>query len=486
MTAGVSGGQMLNSHNVRLNPPARHGPDVLPSHGISREGNSATMEQVFFNLHCKLAKFFLRRTSPSFRSLVEHAVLLLAGEMSMTVIEIRLQSLMYIPLFLNSKVCSFVTVFVAHKTFVYKPVQQMRAAEAAASKSRNDSTPYSLQQGPPGSIPWGCLRSIPGFDPNVDVTTIVLRYEVETGVGDRGFTVSSRCASNINCTGNSPFRQRCEASNYTEKALSENQHETCENVAATSKSADINTCTSDLLFRPSDRFLFSYSQTKGYLLLPPSIRERHSILTQYAVIPISDAKCFGESYLQTLMVNVIGPDTIVLNWLLALHNGDGYMYREPARPVIEAERMQMDHLITRAEDAIIDLRFASDYLLMHSLSKSATPSASTFRKLDRFIVFKLGVLLINIFLFCVTTTLVSFTLRETQERMVDFTLLLQSHIRQRLPYLQLVFKHVVESLVFVPITVGTIFFLIEIFEDQFLAIMVLTLVWICEVFSAIR
>jgi len=44
---------------------------------------------------------------------------------------------------------------------------------------------------------------------------------------------------------------------------------------------------------------------------------------------------------------------------------------------------------------------------------------------------------------------------------------------------------VVESLVFVPIMVGILFFLFEFFSDQLLAFMVLTLVWMCEVYSVI-
>ena len=43
----------------------------------------------------------------------------------------------------------------------------------------------------------------------------------------------------------------------------------------------------------------------------------------------------------------------------------------------------------------------------------------------KFVVFKLGVLCTTLFLFFITTTLVSFTLRETQERMLKFTFLLQ-------------------------------------------------------------
>lgn len=40
-----------------------------------------------------------------------------------------------------------------------------------------------------------------------------------------------------------------------------------------------------------------------------------------------------------------------------------------------------------------------------------------------------------------------------QERMLKFTFLLQHHVRHRLPYAPLIFTHVVESLVFVPIMV---------------------------------
>jgi hypothetical protein len=37
------------------------------------------MDQVFFSFHCKLARACLRKTSASFRSFLEHCVLLLAG-----------------------------------------------------------------------------------------------------------------------------------------------------------------------------------------------------------------------------------------------------------------------------------------------------------------------------------------------------------------------------------------------------------------------
>ncbi|XP_072092837.1 membralin-like protein At1g60995 isoform X2 [Arachis hypogaea] len=52
---------------------------------------------------------------------------------------------------------------------------------------------------------------------------------------------------------------------------------------------------------------------------------------------------------------------------------------------------------------------------------------------------------------------------------------LQHHARHRLPTFQLIFVHVIESLVFVPF-----------YDDQLLAFMVLILIWLCELFTLIR
>ena len=47
-----------------------------------------------------------------------------------------------------------------------------------------------------------------------------------------------------------------------------------------------------------------------------------------------------------------------------------------------------------------------------------------------------------------------------------FTFLLQHSVSHGLPYMALVFSHVVESLVFVPIIFGIVFFLFEFYSDQ--------------------
>ncbi|GFY86425.1 hypothetical protein Acr_05g0000640 [Actinidia rufa] len=109
---------------------------------------------------------------------------------------------------------------------------------------------------------------------------------------------------------------------------------------------------------------------------------------------------------------------------------------------------------------------------------------SYFERSD-YLVTKCGVLMMSLFVFFTTTMSVSFTLRETQTRMLKFTVQLQHHARHRLPTFQLIFVHVIESLVFVPIMIGILFFLFEFYDDQLLAFMVLILVWLCELFTLI-
>jgi hypothetical protein len=151
--------------------------------------------------------------------------------------------------------------------------------------------------------------------------------------------------------------------------------------------------------------------------------------------------------------NFVGYDTVVMNWIISNLGGKGYLY----------------NVYTKE---LFNLNYAAEFL------------AST-ENFNRFVIFKIGVLFTTLFLFFTTTTLVSFTLRETQERMLKFTFLLQYHVRHRLPYAPLIFTHVVESLVFVPIMVGILFFLFEFFSDQLLAFLVLSVVWLCEVYSVI-
>ncbi|KAH6810161.1 S3 self-incompatibility locus-linked pollen protein [Perilla frutescens var. frutescens] len=196
---------------------------------------------------------------------------------------------------------------------------------------------------------------------------------------------------------------------------------------------------------------YLYTMEKGYFLLPEEARSRHGIHTINISISARH-NCFGNRWQQLLINRVVGYDTILMNSLLN-SPGQGYLYNYQTKE-------------------FYNLTYAHEQ-----------PDSSA--KFGDYLVTKCGVLMMSLFVFFTTTMSVSFTLRETQTRMLKFTVQLQHHARHRLPTFQLIFVHVIESLVFVPIMIGILFFLFEFYDDQLLAFMVLILVWICELFTLI-
>ncbi|KAH8091443.1 hypothetical protein JL720_5744 [Aureococcus anophagefferens] len=79
----------------------------------------------------------------------------------------------------------------------------------------------------------------------------------------------------------------------------------------------------------------------------------------------------------------------------------------------------------------------------------------------------LTVSLKTLFLIFATSTLVSYTLRETQARMLRFAFELKENIGDNRAYLSLVASHLLDSAVFAPIMIGMMAFLFEFFADQF-------------------
>ncbi|GLU02932.1 hypothetical protein SLE2022_201620 [Rubroshorea leprosula] len=196
---------------------------------------------------------------------------------------------------------------------------------------------------------------------------------------------------------------------------------------------------------------YLYTMEKGYFLLPEGARSRHNIRTINISISARHP-CFGNRWQQLLINRFVGYDTILMNSLLN-SPGQGYLYNSQTKE-------------------------------FYNLSYAQGPPEGPARFGD-YLVTKCGVLMMSLFVFFTTTMSVSFTLRETQTRMLKFTVQLQHHARHRLPTFQLIFVHVIESLVFVPIMIGILFFLFEFYDDQLLAFMVLILVWLCELFTLI-
>uniref|UniRef100_A0A1D1XLX2 Membralin n=1 Tax=Anthurium amnicola TaxID=1678845 RepID=A0A1D1XLX2_9ARAE len=196
---------------------------------------------------------------------------------------------------------------------------------------------------------------------------------------------------------------------------------------------------------------YLYTTEKGYFFLPEGARARHNICTVNISIS-AQHPCFGNRWQQLLINSFVGYDTILMNSLLSFP-GPGHL------------------CISRTKDF---------YDLSYGLQPLDGPA-----KFGDYFVTKCSVLIMSLFVFFTTTMSVSFTLRETQSRMLKFTVQLQHHARHRLPTFQLILLHVVESLVFVPIMIGILFFLFEFYHDQVLAFLVLILVWVCELFTMI-
>ena len=253
--------------------------------------------------------------------------------------------------------------------------------------------------------------------------------------------------------------------------------------------------------------IYSYSHSHGLLSLTPNLIHAHNVSTQFIVPSTADANCFGEPFLKSIIFRLVGPDTVILNWILGLQHhhqnhhhrvrsgGGGvgtatmrprFVYHWKGKKSIDLDIFDKDHYaFSSRSGGDYDDDDAEEQASINSFLSKV--KRLPLYRLFRFLTFRLSVLLSSLFIFFLTTSLVSFTLQETQDRMLEFTLQLKDRVRNRLPLAGLILRHVLENLVFVPIMVGMIFFLIEFYGgDKFLAFSVLSMVWLCEVFSAIR
>lgn len=375
-----------------------------------------------YNLHSNVCSVALRRTSSKTRSRAELCLLVVA-------------------------LCGFGVLCISHLSFI----QRSNNVGGWTSKS----------------IPLHCLSSIPGFDASANVTHVI----VSDGELEESFAYTVTASDDERQVG---------------RRL--NESSTCINDESASRR--LSFCSSQPL--PQDVTL-SYSRVKGFLYLPLETSVLHNISTQYVFVVKSDVHCFGEPFLQALVERILGVETVALNWLIGMttsgnDNGSdnddemaGYVYNPRTQQVIALSTQLQKSSGIRA-----DSNGASSNTSTIFFWKSQFLSSLPHSHVRQTILFKVGVLLTSVFLFFITTTLVSFTLHETQERMLHFTFVLQEYVRQERPLASLIVKHVVENLVFVPIMVGVFFFLIEFYGgDKLLAFGVLTIVWVCQVFGII-
>lgn len=230
------------------------------------------------------------------------------------------------------------------------------------------------------------------------------------------------------------------------------------------------------------------------------VQQQTNVTVQRVAVALTDSHCFGEPFLQRLVQWVLGPDTVMINWVVGFHYHvmmrqqeqlsllqpsskstlNGYLYNPRSDEMIDlGQHQQQQQRMTFAQKM-------NDYKLPPD-SSSIAYYYHFYQYYQQSLLSKLTVVFKTTFLFFVTTTLVSFTLRETQSRMLEFTQQLQQHVQSHQSVSRLVTMHLTENVVFVPGLVGMIFFLIEFYRgDKLLAFLVVSLVWLCEVFSVIR
>lgn len=240
------------------------------------------------------------------------------------------------------------------------------------------------------------------------------------------------------------------------------------------------------IFNLHRSYLFSlekqslYPITKSAALSSDKFHDESKIGILYEITIFRDSmNCQKlDSFYSLLLDFLIGYDTVVMNWAISIFNGNGVLFN------------LQSHQTYDLNIALDSIKRSSEQIKVNTVHKKIpfdwhAANSNKFYKFYDIAYFKIGVIFTTIFLFFTTSTVVSFTLKETQEKMLKFTYLLHHHVSRGLPFAALIFTHCVETLVFVPIMVGIMFFLFEFFHDQLLTFMVLSLVWACEIFSVL-
>mmetsp|Transcript_22084 Transcript_22084/g.48024 ORF Transcript_22084/g.48024 Transcript_22084/m.48024 type:complete len:741 (-) Transcript_22084:255-2477(-) len=516
--------------------------------------SSSRMEQVFYNTHSKVSHYVLRHTSHRLRSVIEHAALGLAvAGFCVVILSHRtfvhredIASLSHedgIVASCNANntggygVLGFIGEGqgVSMYSIVVHLIRSVYAWMVLSKQPLSSKVPLSLGK----KIPVSCLKKIPGFREDADVNHILLQYDnshdgdeglnnqIMMPYGSRAFTTHrgrheheqivsgatiSTNQSNSCFIGASPelARQRSSLFGFPKDQMQ--SHEECSHEITyflarhgyhlpiqSNETLELQQKkTPTATHQQYSPIVYSYSHSQGLLRLQPSLQHAHNISTQFIIASSSDPNCFGEPFAQSIIFRLVGPDTVILNWILGLQHAIArprFVYHWKTKKELDLDVFDMDHYAFSSKSS--GDRSSGAYETIIQSTSTQLPFFASINNIIakvqkypmyrflRFLTFKLLVLLSTLLIFFLTTSLVSFTFQETQDRMVEFTLQLQTRVRARMPYGGLILGHVLENLVFVPIMVGMIFFLIEFYGDKFLAFMVLSMVWVCEVFSAV-
>ena len=190
--------------------------------------------------------------------------------------------------------------------------------------------------------------------------------------------------------------------------------------------------------------VYTLAADRGLLELSAASLRTHGVRSADVTIA-ADGACFGGRLQQRLFRTVVGYDAALLAWTSA------HFPFSPAR----ASLALADGDRNRGSPVNVHVRNGRTKAV--SSVQQAAPQAGGFGagpSLLSWLVFKAEAVASAVFLFFSASSLVSFTLRETQARMLRFTYLLQHQISHELPIAALVLTHSTESLMMVPVMVG--------------------------------
>lgn len=393
--------------------------------------SSPRIEQVFYNFHSKVSHYALRHTSHRLRSAVEHGVLVLA-------------------------VCTFCAVILSHRTFVHREDIASIARGGGATCAGASAAPragaggdgplgfigegrgvsvYSIvvqmlwtgyarlaskRLPAPGGkkIPGTCLKGILGFREDADVNHVLLRYDREensnispTNAGSRAFTAHrgsqghEQIVSGMPINATQQFRH-CVIGASPESKKQQTPGECSPQIASFLAHRgyifhDLNAIL-DLRQQEYSEIIYSYSYSQGLLRLPPSLQHIHNVSTQFIIVSTADARCFGEAFARSLVFRLVGPDTVILNWILGLQHAVArprYVHHWKTKKELDLDAFDMDRYAFSGTSTGDD-RSRGGYETMRSTSTSPWPFASMNRvqkypayRFLRFLAFKFLVLL---------------------------------------------------------------------------------------------
>lgn len=149
------------------------------------------------------------------------------------------------------------------------------------------------------------------------------------------------------------------------------------------------------------------------------------------------------SYHRWIMDHFIGYDTMVINWALQTFGMRGFISNTATYDVFDLDTVLLETLIQDSSKS--KLRHLWD---------------------------KLTLLMTILGVFFITSTIVHHILKETQNRMLGFTYLLQYHIRHDISYASLIFSHLIEICIFVFIMIAMVWLMFSLYKDQLVSFLV--------------